>query len=508
MAAGKQTLRQKMINMMYLVLLAILALNVSAEVLKAFYMMEVSMQRTGQNIDAKNNLILNSIGQLMKTQPGRTKEWKEKAEQGGKITGEFVTYIETLKKSLADLNGGRVKDDDGKETEIRDSDNTEHHANYLLNDGKALELKQKINDARDKLIGLVPTEDRRNIKTDLFTPDEGLIKWENHTFEGVPIAAVMATLTKLQNDCKNTYSDVLQVIYSKIGGDPLPIDSLEAQINPKSNFVMAGDKFEASVFLSAFDSKQNAEVVINGKTYPLENGKLKYEATANSQGEQVVQGVIKVKERDGEKQYPFKTKYNVFSGFASVSPDNMNVMYIGLENPISVSVPGVPTDRMIVTIKNGTLTKVRDNKFIARVQERGEAVIVVSVRDDEGNVKPFGQYPFRVKNIPGAIPKLGILNPGPQSKAALSAQRSLNAVPAFDIGFPGVNYSITSFSYLVTSRGNVIGPVKVTGGLIPQALKDAINGAKSKDMVVFTEIVANGPVGRIQVPTDIVYTIK
>jgi gliding motility-associated protein GldM len=507
MATGKQSLRQKMINMMYLVLLAILALNVSAEVLKAFHMMEVSMRKTGENIDAKNNLVLQSFSNLMKTQPERTKEWDAKAQEGKKTTEEFVKYIENLKRELADLSGGRVINDAGVEGEVKNSDNTEKHANYLLNKGKAIELKAKINSVRDKLLALVPQEDRKNIKTDLYTIDENGKTWEVTNFEGVPIAAVMATMTMLQNDCKNTYADVLQVLYSKIGYTVTTVDKLSAKVIPKSPYVMAGEKFEADVFLTAYDTKQPAEIVLNGQTYSTETGVLNYTTVASGQGEQTIKGVIKVKEKEGLKEYPFETKYNVFSGFAAVSADAMKVLYVGLDNPISISVPGVPTDNVIATISNGTLRKVHDNQYVAKVTAKGNITINISVRNADGSVKSFGQHVFKGKNIPGASARLGSLKPAAETKTTLLVMNTLFAIPDFDIGFTNMTYKVTSYKCLIRRKNEVIGPLISNGSTITQAIKDNINTLKKGDIVIFTDIKGQGPVGAIAM-TDIAYTIK
>lgn len=497
MATGKLSLRQKMINMMYLVLLAILALNVSAEVLKAFYMMEVSMQKTGENIDAKNNYVLQSFAKLMGTQPERTKEWEAKAQQGRVLSDDFVKYIEQLKKELADESGGRKVDDAGKETELKNSDNTEKHANILLNKGKAAELKRRINEVRDRMIALVPQEDRKNIRTDLYTLDEGGKTWEVINFEGVPIAAVMATMTKLQNDCKNTYADVLNILYSKTGTAPVTIDVLEAHIIPKKPFVMAGDKFEADIFLAASDSKQAAEIVLDGQTYIAADGKFSYSKATVTQGEQTVKGMIKVKGRDGIKEYPFSTTYNVFSGFAAVSADAMKVLYMGLDNPISISVPGVPTDKVIASISSGSLAKVRDNKYIARVTSKGDVTINISVRNDDGSIKNFGQYVFKAKTPPPASAQLGGVKNSTESKGVILAQNTLFAVPAYDIGFAGVTYKVTSYNCLIRRKNDVIGPLQVTGNTITQGIKDQINTLKKDDVVIFTDIKGTGPLGAI-----------
>lgn len=507
MATGKLSIRQKMINMMYLVLLAILALNVSAEVLKAFYTMEVSLEKTGTNIDAKNNFILNSFSMLMKNQPEKTKQWNEKALQGKKITQDYVMFLEDLKRELEVVSGGRTIDDDGKATEMKFSDNTEKPSNLMLNKGKAKELKQKINETRDKLIALVPAEDRNKIKTDMFTLDEGNIKWEEHTFEGVPVAAVMATLTKLQNDGKNTYADVLNILYGKVGDGTIPVNSLVASIVPKSRNVMVGEKFEADIMLSAFDTEQAAEIVIDGKTYEHKSGKFQYTLPTTSQGEHTVKGIIRVRDRDGIDEYPFTTSYNVFNGIAAVSADNMNVLYVGLENPISISVPGVSTDNVIATISNGTLKKDRDNKYTARVNTKGDVQINVSVRNEDGSVKPFGKYTFRAKNIPGASARLGALKPAAETKTTLTTMNSLLAVPDFDIGFRNMTYKVTSYSCLIRRRNDVIGPFTINGSLVTQEIKNQISTLKKGDLVVFANIKGKGPVGDI-VMDDIVYTIR
>lgn len=507
MATGKLSIRQKMINMMYLVLLAILALNVSAEVLKAFYTMEVSLEKTGTNIDAKNNFILNSFSMLMKNQPEKTKQWNEKALEGKKITQDYVKYLEDLKRELEEVSGGRTIDDNGKTTEMKFSDNTEKPANLMLNKGKAKELKQKINETRDKLIALVPAEDRNKIKTDMFTLDEGNIKWENLTFEGVPVAAVMATITKLQNDGKNTYADVLNILYSKVGESIAPVDKLFANIVPKAKNIMVGEEFEADIMLSAYDSRQATEIVIDGKTYTNTDGKFNYKLPAGAQGEHTVKGIIKVKERDGVKEYPFNTTYNVFNGSAAVSADNMNVLYVGLENPISISVPGVPTDKVVATISNGTLRKDVDNRYTALVNTKGDVQINVSVRNDDGTVKPFGKYTFRAKNIPGASARLGSLKPAAETKTTLTTMNSLLAVPDFDIGFRNMTYKVTSYSCLIRRRNDVIGPYTINGSLVTQEIKNQINTLKKGDLVVFANIKGKGPVGDI-VMDDIVYTIR
>lgn len=509
MATKKLSIRQKMINMMYLVLLAILALNVSAEVLKAFYTMEVSLEKTGENIDAKNKGVLNNFALLVKNQPDRAKEWNSRALKGEKIEREFGQYVESLKKEIEEISGGRETDEEGNTAELKFGDNTEKHANLMLNEGKAKELKDKINATRDKLLALVPFEDRKHIKTDMFTldNDKGVL-WENHTFEGVPVAAVMASLTKIQNDAKNTYADVLNVLYGKVGGDVQPIDRLFANIVPKSKSLMAGEGFEADIMLSAYDSRQATEIVIDGETYTNEGGTFKYKLPPAAQGEHTVKGVIKVRERDGVKEYPFNTTYKVFNGAAAVSADKMNIMYVGLKNPVSISVPGVPTDKIVATITNGRLNRVRDNQYEAVVNSSGDVYVNISERKDDGSLKSHGRHLFRAKDIPDPEASLGALKKTFYTKGALLAQNRLYAVPKFDIGFAGVNFKVLSYEYMITVRGDLQGPFRVTGSAIPERVKTLIRQAKKGDNVIFKNIIVQGPIRTETIEDGIGYIIK
>lgn len=508
MATGKMSIRQKMINMMYLVLLAILALNVSAEVLKAFYKMEVSLEKTGENIDAKNNQVLDNFARLVKNQPKIAKEWNDRAVKGEKMANDFVKYIESLKAEIEAVSGGRETDDDGNTSELKFGDNTEKHANLLLNDGKAEELKGKINIVRKELLGLLPFEDRKNLKSELFTLDEEGKKWENITFEGVPVAAVMASLTKIENDCKNTYSDVLNVLYNKVGGQIAPIDQLFANIVPKSKNVMVGEGFEAEIMLSAYDSRQATEIIIDGKSYTNKGGKFNYKLPAASQGEHKVEGKIRVRERDGVKEYPFSTTYNVFSGAAAVSADKMNIVYVGLENPISISVPGVPTDKLIATITSGSLIRVKDNQYVAVVPSKGDVYINISERRDDGTVKSHGRHLFRAKKLPAPFSKAGAAQPGLVSKNALLAQGGLTASPSYDIGFSGLKYGVSSYQCFLVLRGKTQGPFKVIGTRYSEEIKKYLRQARKGDMVIFNEIATTDPLGPYRTKGNAVYTIR
>jgi gliding motility-associated protein GldM len=207
MAGGNISPRQKMINMMYLVLTAMLALNVSAEILKAFHMVEVSMDKAGVNIDEKNKNTLKAIESYHTKNPGDAKgtEAYNNSLKAAKTADDAVKYLSDLKNMLIEQADGR-KDGD-PDGELTKADNIELHANYLIvkdqgANGEA--LKKKINDTKNQLIALLPKDKQAEVKSDLTTEtSKGSTQtWQSEMFEHTPLAAVVALLSKTVNDVK------------------------------------------------------------------------------------------------------------------------------------------------------------------------------------------------------------------------------------------------------------------------------------------------------------------
>ena len=240
MAGGKVTVRQKMINMMYLVLTALLALNVSAEILKSFHMVEVSMDSAGRNIDEKNDQTMKAIAKFHSDLPNDSKgtEAYEKSVQLKKIADDGVKYIGELKNQLITTAGGRKATDEFPEgdpkEEIAQASNIELHANLMINQGEGAKVKAKINEIRTKMLALLPADKQKLIKSDLIAedPKDGKQTWESEMFEHTPLAAVVALLSKTQNDIKNTESQILDVIKGSLTDDVQIVTDFNAQIIP------------------------------------------------------------------------------------------------------------------------------------------------------------------------------------------------------------------------------------------------------------------------------------
>jgi gliding motility-associated protein GldM len=497
MAGGKQSVRQKMINMMYLVLTALLALNVSKDILHAFHLVEVSMNKSGVNIDQKNKDILAAFAADNAKRPEKVGPYYKKAQEAEKITSDFIKYVDVLMKKVEVGAGGRKENN--PEAELAQNDNIEKHANMLINEGEGAKLKKTINETREKLLNLLEGDDKKRVKSDLIAVDDphhAPQSWESELFEHSPAAAVVTLMEKIKNDAKNTEAQVLETLAKAIDKSSQTFDKVVAKIIPKSGFVISGGKFEADVLLVAYDSKQSNDVIINGQTIKPVGGVAKYEATTGGEGTQNVKGYIDFQGKDGAEKLEFETQYTVFKGAATISADAMNVLYIGLDNPISISVPGFPPEKVVATMSGGTLAKKGSTNYIATVNQRGEATINVSVKTDEGGSRSMGSAKFRVRKIPMPVAQLGTLQNGATETTGTIKANAVRMIGSLGEGFAfeGVRYNIISYTFLLVPKRGEIRTVAGTGATLGAA-QGLINSLKSGDRIIIDQIRATGPDG-------------
>lgn len=409
MAGGKVSVRQKMINMMYLVLTALLALNVSKDILHAFHLVEVSMNKSGVNIDQKNDLILSAFKADFAKRPEKVGPFYDKAKKADKIAGDFVKYVDELKAKVEEGAGGRKNEGD-PQAELAMNDNIEMHANMLINEGVGAELKAKINKTREDLLALLDKEDKKRVTSDLIAVDpEGENQtWESELFEHSPAAAVVTLFEKIKNDAKNTEAQVLDQLAKAIDKSSQTFDQVTAKIIPKSGFVMSGGKFEADIMLVAYDSKQQNDVVING-----------------------------------------------------------------------------------------SLRKKSSTSYIAKVSKRGEAIIRVSVKMDDGTTKSMGQAKFRVRNIPKPVAQLGTLQNGQVSSVGTIRANANRIYGSLGEGFAfeGIKYIVKNFVFLYVPRRGEPKTIRGVGQNLPGAAKNLIRRMKSGDRILLDQIRAKGPDG-------------
>ncbi len=511
MAGGNVSPRQKMINMMYLVLTALLALNVSAEILKAFHLVEVSMEKAGDNIKSKNKAILASIDSYVEKNKSDKKgiDAQTAARNVDKIAADALKYVGDLKELLIKNAGGRK---DGKpDGEIVDAPNMEKHANYLIVQGKGKELREKINKWRVDMLAALPESSRGNVKSDLITEvTKGSTQtWESELFEHSPMAAVATLLTKIENDIKNTEAQVLDELNKNLKTTDFIIDNFTAEVIPtKGTYVSAGSKYEAKIFLAANSSRSTFDLTVNGSPVKVENGFGMYEASASGQGLKKYEGVITQTKLTGEKvSYPFKGEYFVTQPIAVVSATKMNVVYRAIPNPIAISVPGYDASQLIVKASTGNLTKGGKNgeyEILVPASDPGQKVTIsVSVQAD-GATKKMGEMEFRLKNIPKPTPQLGGIDVSGEVEAAKI--KGANAVFTIlkDFAFEGIKYDVKSFKIIYQPRTGPAQFEAVTGSIVPQRMRTMLQNVKQGEKVYVLDIKAQGPQGLVPIPTGVI----
>lgn len=509
--AGKETPRQKMIGMMYLVLTAMLALNVSEEFMNAFKLVNDGLETTASNFASANKMTYDAFEQSMKNDPVKTKPFQDKALLAQKYSQDLDKYINEVKKEITAEAGG-IDEETG---DIAKRSDMEIGVQLMITKKKGAELKAKIMATRNQYLDLVDKSERNNFDFSLNAIEPGADKegikksWEQKNFEGVPVTAIVTILSKIQNDNKNAEAEVTKYLLSKINATDFKFDQLEATVVAPTSYVLVGQPYEAQVFISASSSTQNPNIVVGGRTLPVENGKGKFVTTPTQEGFIKWGGVINVKTPDGAvKPYKFEAEYQAAKPTAVVSADKMNVFYVGVDNPVSISAPGVPKEKVRASIGGeGASITGSNGKYIVRVSKPGtKAMVTVSGEISKGQVRTLGGMEYRVKRIPDPVAKVAGVSSGTLSASQLKAQRGVFAVlEGFDFD---LKFNVKSFSaIIIRARQDLIRLQSNSAAITPEML-GAMNGLGPKDKVIFDDIVASGPDGSNRKLNSVVISVQ
>lgn len=454
--------RQKMINLMYVVLMAMLALNVSSDVLNGFSLVDKSLQITTKNATEVNQGIYEDFDEQMKANPKKVKEWYDKAQVVRQMSDSLYNLAEELKVLIVRKSDGK----DGRVDSIQNREDLEAATSVMLapGTGRGRELYKGINGYRDRIIQMVTDSAQRriiasNLSTDVPTSVRTLGKnWQEYMFESMPTAAAVTLLTKLQSDVRYAEGEVLHGLASNIGVKDIRVNELNAYVIPSSQTVVQGGKFSAQILMAAVDTTNRPTIYIGGKEFKSDRGI--YETICSKTGDFNLVGYIEMMNAQGELvRRDFQQKYTVVAPSATVSADLMNVLYAGYDNPMSVSVPGVAANQLQVTMTGGNLTPKGEGKFIARpTQVGGEAVISVAART-EGRVQEMGKFTFRVRKLPDPTAFIvykddqGVeshFKGGKISKQVLISANVLGA--AVDDGLLNIPFRVTGFETVTYDR--------------------------------------------------------
>jgi len=500
MAGGKQTPRQRMINILYLVLLGLIALNVPESLLDSFKKIGDSLATSTKNVQAGIAQNYTAFDKHLKDEPERAKPIYAKAKQASALADKLYQDVEALKTELVKASGG-IEESTG---DYHGRDNMEEAERLMIKSNKGEELKKQINDTKEQLMALLSPQEKVGINLSLDasdpkpSPGQQQKSWEEANFgANIPVAAVMTTFTKIQSDAKNDEAQITKKLLSKFDQAVVNLDHFEAVAVAPTSYVVVGQPYKAQVFLTASDSHSSPDVSVGGSKLPVVDNKGVYTGSTSSEGMKTWEGVITVKQTDGQIK-TYKTgpqTYQVAKPSAVVSPDKMNVLYMGVPNPLSVSAPGIPVEKLHVNISGGGGRLSGDKgHYEARVSSIGDAVVSISAELEKGKTVNLGSTKFRVKRIPDPKAQFGGKSSGSSPAVNLRAQDRLFAkLENFEFD---AKFTIKSFKMIIQKprQDGIVVPGGANGEL-NAAQKAALATIIPGTTIFFDGIVAVGPDG-------------
>jgi gliding motility-associated protein GldM len=514
---GRMSPRQKMINLMYIVLTAMLALNVSSDVLNGFSQVEDGLTRSNRTISERNNMLFAQLQAFNEKNPEKGGVWYRKAVDVKKATDALYNYIDTLKLAIVRQADGA----DGNVRNIRNLDNLDAASVVMLAPahGQGKVLRQRIDAYRDLICKMINDPLKRvNVEKALSTQPHkvansiGNKSWEEGMFENMPVIAAVTLLSKLQNDLRYAEGEVLNTLITNVDLGDIRVNAISAFVIPDSKIVMSGGKYSASIVLAAVDTTARPAVFVNGRR--LTNDRGLYEFGVGKAGTYDYSGYIQVQGGDGTmKQLPFKSSYTVIEPMATVSATMMNVLYAGINNPISIAVPGIPNTAISASMTNGSLTRSGD-AWVAHPSKVGAEAVITVTANMNGHSQTVATSKFRVRKLPDPQPFIAFSDGKgntdhykggrPFAKSLLLQAAGIGA--AIDDDMLNVTYRVISFeTVFFDSMGNAI-PEVSSGSNFSQRQRDSFRRLQHGKRFYITRVHAVGPDGieRIISPMEVI----
>lgn len=510
MAGGKETTRQRMINIMYLVLLAMLALNVSDTILDAFKNINDSLDTSKSNVNTSINQLFSAFeNSKLKEEPARAQPIYEKAQQAKAAADELNNYIDGIKKQFTQAGDGI----DPETGDLVNRSNQDIAQNIMINQKEGDKLKAKINATREKLISLLDPADRANVSFSLEAKDPVRKRkgnWQETYFgEGTPLTAAMTILTKLQTDTKNAEAEVVKKLFGNMDKAQVNLDQFAAVAVAPTSYVIQGQPYTAEVFLTASDSRSTPDITVNGNKLSIKEGKGTYTGGTSSVGQFTWVGTIRVRQTDGQvKEYKTQPQtYQVAKPSASVTSTKLNVIYAGIPNPFTVSAAGFPLESIKASISGGSMSGGNGNYNVNVPGSLVGSEVSINVSaNNAGKTVSLGAQKFRVKGIPTPVAKVGGRAGGDVASVQLKSETEIEAdlddFP-FDVKFKIQRYKVT----IIKPRSDAV-TIAGSGGSFAGAVKGAINSVTPGTRVFFEDIVSIGPDGRQKILPSLAFSVK
>ena len=516
--------RQIMINLMYLVLTALLALNISKEILNAFTTLSSSIDKSNKSIDQRTNEVYAQIveSEKQKGQEEKVKPYRLKADEVVKRSDEMIAYLNDWKKKIIKAAGGPDPKDANLPERLDDIDATTH---LLVEEKGGDGLRKKIMELRSFLLEQVPDSGAISPIMPLIaepakkTEDNPTGDWNMGNFEHMPAIAAIALFSKFQNDVRSSESIVIKRLSELAHTRELKFDTLMALAVPTTTYALQGEPIKANILLAAFNKANKPTISISqggGTAKPVENGVIPWETVANGTGLQTVAGTLTYESAEqGKKSYPWKFEYVVGSTGASLQLDKMNVFYIGVENPVTVSAAGYSVEDVYLQLPAGATQTGEKGHYSIKVSQPMANFMVdiyAKSKSKDGAPSKISSIPIRIKKIPDPVAYVLKKREGLMSAALFREAIAPQAVlENFDFD---AKFTIYEFQYSMTPKGaDIVGPftAKKNGGVRfddNEEIKRAKGKAKAGDRVYIEGIKAIGPDGTPRSLNPIILTLN
>ena len=564
-----ETPRQKMITMMYLVYTAMLALNVSAEVIQGFKDVGNAMTKSNLNIRSKIDDTYMSFKAAYDNSPDKVRDKWEKAQEVRALAVGMENYIDSLsyafvgeleevaevpidpsdplgpKRKIPLHNEGKAENpwpttgrveqntnldsvkvamELGGFSWIQKLDNTHLGLPFFLGDspdskgddpqsGPAIDLKKKIIEFKRRVKEILGEDSNSvtlglDVESPRITKDGRTTSWATFTFNETVAGGVLVTLTQLKAEIMNAEFDVVNTLYRQVNKGDKNFSNIEMIAMNKSSYVMKGGTFESNIRVGAYDPNQRFRIQMGGQSSTSdETGTAVFRMTCNTVGPQTVKGTATLVTQDGEETYPVEAEFYVAEPSASVSLDNMNVLYAGIENPITATAPGMASKDVSVSIDAaaGRIAPAGEGKYNITPSPNIKNMEVSVYGMIDGQKKHLNTIRYRVKPIPDPVLKVGVYSNGEKKAARKDFTAGTTVIASkskdFDFKIPAGSIRIKTMNITVGTK--TCAPIENSGRLSDEVV-NAISKAKRGDNLVIAATVQM-PDGK---PRDVDCVIK
>jgi gliding motility-associated protein GldM len=491
--------RQKMINLMYLVLTALLALNVSAEIINAFKVVDNSLTSTNKVVNASTQTIMASFQEKLAdpASADKAKIWMPKAQQAVAISKSLNQMIDDIKSNIKVGAGFDPSNPDAGFKE----DNIDVATRIMDKEGEGEKLRKALEKYKADILALDPEVGalfKNSLPVDVEVPNLSnknqlaKVTWTSAYFNMTPTVAALTMLSKFQNDVKTTENKIVNEFHNRVGQVVVRFDTYAPIVGANSTYLFPGQELEISAGIGAFSKNVRPIVTIGGRNVPMNDDGVSIYKTNVGNASGSVPIKIQYKDQDGKDQVrDLKIDYTVgIPTGAFVSAEKVKVLYIGLENELAVTGGNVGDEKVTVSTNNGSLKKIAPGRYIASPNSPGTANITVNA-DGKSSV-----YTFRVKSVPDPTPMVGSSTGGRIPANVFKAQMGIRA-DLKDFVFEGVKYDVVSYTFYATGAGFMESPGVKPGvrGFSFEPVQDILNRCRPGTTVVLDEIKAVGPDG-------------